>query len=178
MKTFKEIVKELVKKNTNRVVTATVINVMVTQESDYAKVNLRLDKNIPGMVKDEENDTYIASSEAIDVVFSSNWSIRRALLQNADTAFAADYLAEHPKELKRVLSYAKVKILCEEVPFDADAEDNIYVNPFDCKEAEVEVEHESIYHHVIGVEVDKRAARYIDTTLTEKIVSEDDDIED
>lgn len=163
MKSFETVSAELKKVKANNVVTTTVRNINVTDMTTWQRVSITLNNPVKGYIADEEGNY---SQGEVNVIFVSSFSVIAAFRNNPKTAFAGNYIAEHPNCLQVLLSGAKIEIVQEEV-----AEGQEYINPWSNNPTPTPtpVEHDSYYNHItnimelsdVSVELLKELARMI-----------------
>ena len=161
MKSFETVSAELKKVKANNVVTTTVRNINVTDMTTWQRVSITLKTPVKGYVADEEGNY---SEGEVNVIFVSSFSVIAAFRNNPKTAFAGNYIAEHPNCLQVLLSGAKIEIVQEAV-----TEGQEYINPWSSNPTPTPVEHDSYYNHItnimelsdISVELLKELARMI-----------------
>lgn len=161
MKSFETVSAELKKVKTNNVVTTTVRNVNVTDMTTWQRVSITLNSPVKGYVADEEGNY---SDGEVNVIFVSSYSVIAAFRNNPKTAFAGNYINEHPNCLQVLLSGAKIEVVQEAV-----TEGQEYANPWSANPNPVPVEHDSYYNSItniielsdVSIELLKELARMI-----------------
>lgn len=161
MKEMKQVISELRKNGAELVTNVIVKNVNVKDMDVYTRVSLTLNKNVKQYVVNDDGDYELGEN---NVIFVSTYSIGALLANDEDIAFAKNTLMKAPDLLTMVLSYAKIDILLEPV-----TEGTKYINPFSDK-ASIEVEHNSIYCHIVGIELGKKGQKIIEK-LEDKMTS-------
>lgn len=143
MKSFETVSAELKKVKANNVVTTTVRNINVTDMTTWQRVSITLNAPVKGYVADEEGNY---SEGEVNVIFVSSFSVIAAFRNNSKTAFAGNYIAEHPNCLQVLLSGAKIEIVQEAV-----IEGQEYINPWSSNSTPTLVEHDSYYNHITNI---------------------------
>lgn len=154
MITFNEAVASLRKAGAKSEKNVTVMNVTVTDCESWTRVALTLNREVAGPVSDEEGNWTMGTTR---VVFMSLYSILGTLKNTEDTLAIASYVASHPTALQILLSGAKMEILQQEVKANAT-----YLNHFTGEEVEHDSDHDSIFNHVVSVELTDKARRAIE----------------
>ena len=161
MKRFETVSAELKKVKANNVVTTTVRNINVKDMTTWQRVSITLNTPVKGYIADDDGNY---SEGEVNVIFVSSFSVVAAFRNNPKTAFAGNYIAEHPNCLQVLLSGAKIEIVQEAV-----TEGQEYSNPWSANPTPVPVEHDSYYNHItdiieisdVSVELLKELARMI-----------------
>ena len=161
MKSFETVSAELKKVKANNVVTTTVRNINVTDMTTWQRVSITLNTPVKGYIADDDGNY---SEGEVNVIFVSSFSVVAAFRNNPKTAFAGNYIAEHPNCLQVLLSGAKIEIVQEAV-----SEGKEYTTPWSNNPTPVPVEHDSYYNHItdiielsdVSVELLKELARMI-----------------
>lgn len=145
IKTFSQVIKDLLANGYKRIVNIRVKSAKVTEKDNYTMVSLTLDKPISGYVSDEDG---IFEKGETNVIFASTYSLAATLKESDDTAFAANTLVENPKGFEVILAGAHIDIIQQEV-----SADELYVNPFSSR-SEDEGEalgHDTIINHIVSI---------------------------
>ena len=161
MKSFETVSAELKKVKANNVVTTTVRNINVKDMTTWQRVSITLNTPVKGYIADDDGNY---SEGEVNVIFVSSFSVVAAFRNNPKTAFAGNYIAEHPNCLQVLLSGAKIEIVQEAV-----SEGKEYTNPWSNNPTPVPIEHDSYYNHItdiielsdMSVELLKELARII-----------------
>ena len=161
MKSFETVSAELKKVKANNVVTTTVRNINVKDMTTWQRVSITLNTPVKGYIADDDGNY---SEGEVNVIFVSSFSVVAAFRNNPKTAFAGNYIAEHPNCLQVLLSGAKIEIVQEAV-----SEGKEYSNPWSNNPTPTPVEHDSYYNHItdiielsdVSVELLKELARMI-----------------
>ena len=161
MKSFETVSAELKKVKANNVVTTTVRNINVKDMTTWQRVSITLNTPVKGYIADDDGNY---SEGEVNVIFVSSFSVVAAFRNNPKTAFAGNYIAEHPNCLQVLLSGAKIEIVQEAV-----SEGKEYSNPWSNNPTPVPVEQDSYYNHItdiielsdVSVELLKELARMI-----------------
>ena len=154
--THKEVVDSLLKAGATLTKDVKVIGVKVAGMDTYVRVSLTLNKEVEGYVANEDG-TY--SPGKTNVIFVSLYSITAVLKNSEEAAFAVNHILEHTKSIEVFLSHATIDVLQEHVKEGTD-----YVNPWSTKEDATikHVEHDSVYNHVITINVSERGSMMLD----------------
>ena len=161
MKSFETVSAELKKVKANNVVTTTVRNINVKDMTTWQRVSITLNTPVKGYIADDDGNY---SEGEVNVIFVSSFSVVAAFRNNPKTAFAGNYIAEHPNCLQVLFSGAKIETVQEAV-----SEGKEYSNPWSNNPTPVPVEHDSYYNHItdiielsdVSVELLKELARMI-----------------
>ena len=161
MKSFETVSAELQNVKSNNVVSTTVRNINVKVMVTWQRVSITLNTPVKGYIADDDGNY---SEGEVNVIFVSSFSVVAAFRNNPKTAFAGNYIAEHPNCLQVLLSGAKIEIVQEAV-----SEGKEYSNPWSNNPTPVPVEHDSYYNHItdiielsdVSVELLKELARMI-----------------
>lgn len=151
MKDIKKVVAQLQKEGAEIIKDVIVKNVTVSNQDEWTRVVLTLNKNVPAMVANDKGD-YVEGER--NIIFTSTFSIGALLSNNEDIAFAKNLVMQTPELLTMVLSYANVTVVAEHV-----AKGTEYTNPFSDKAGSRIVEHDSIYHHVVDLNLGKKGQK-------------------
>ena len=143
MKSFETVSAELKKVKANNVVTTTVRNINVKDMTTWQRVSITLNTPVKGYIADDDGNY---SEGEVNVIFVSSFSVVAAFRNNPKTAFAGNYIAEHPNCLQVLLSGAKIEIVQEAV-----SEGKEYSNPWSNNPTPVPVEHDSYYNHITDI---------------------------
>ncbi len=162
MKEMKQVISELRKNGAELVTNVIVKNVNVKDMDVYTRVSLTLNKNVKQYVVNENGDYELGEN---NVIFVSTYSIGALLANDEDIAFAKNTLMKAPDLLTMVLSYAKIDILLEPVTEGVE-----YTNPFSDKGDTKVIEHNSIYCHIVSIELGKKGQKIIEK-LEDKMTS-------
>ena len=139
----KEVIASLLKNGGVAVKDVKVKNVNAVGMDTYVRVSLTLDKEVDGY-RANEDGTY--SLGKTNVIFVSLYSLTSVLKDNEHTAFAVNHILENVKAIGVLLSGATISIIQEPVKEGTD-----YVNPWSNKGESVKIEHDSIFNHVIDI---------------------------
>ena len=143
MKSFETVSAELKKVKANNVVTTTVRNINVKDMTTWQRVSITLNTPVKGYIADDDGNY---SEGEVNVIFVSSFSVVAAFRNNPKTAFAGNYIAEHPNCLQVLLSGAKIEIVQEAI-----SEGKEYTNPWSNNPTPVPVEHDSYYNHITDI---------------------------
>lgn len=151
MKDIKKVVAQLQKEGAEIIKDVVVKNIAVSNQDEWTRVVLTLNKNVPAMVATDKGD-YVEGER--NIIFTSTFSIGALLSNNEDIAFAKNLVMQTPELLTMVLSYANVTVVAEHV-----AKGTEYTNPFSDKAGSRLVERDSIYHHVVDLNLGKKGQK-------------------
>ena len=161
----REVVKVLLESGAKKISDVKVTNVTVKTLDTYVRVALTLDKKVEGYILNEADGTYALGE--VKVIFVSLYSLLSMLKQDEDTAFATNYVANHPETITLILSGAKIDLIQQPVVAGeeyrnawserTDAEANIF-------------DHDTIINHVVSIEVSKFGEIALDK-LMDKMLS-------
>lgn len=154
MATLKEAVSTLLKNGAKRVDNLVVNNVNVTALESYTRVALTLDKPIEGYIR-QDDDTF--EKGETNVIFVSLYSLNSVMRENNDLAFAVNHISKHPDSLQIILSHAKVSVIQEPVVAGA-----VRTNPFTEKQDEDVMDHDTIFNHIVKIELGERGLKAIE----------------
>lgn len=150
----KEIIAQLVQKGAEPVKDLKVKNITVSQQENYVRVGITLDKPVKGYVS---NDGVTFEEGETKVIFVSLFSIISLLKDNDDAAFACNHLLKHPDSMNVVLNRATIDILQE--PVVAGEE---YRNPWSENAEATVFDHDTIINHIIKLTISDFAIRKLD----------------
>lgn len=131
---------------------------------ENARVALRLNVEVPWMVKGDDDEYTEGTS---DTVWLSEFSLAAVLRANRTTASIVRYLTGadgDDEDLESLLSFACVDLILEHVYAGIDDEGNplVYENPFSDNPVGYEIEHDSIYCHLISVDFSDEGLDIVD----------------
>lgn len=131
---------------------------------ENARVALRINREVPWMVKGDDDEYHEGLS---DTVWLSEYSLAAVLRANRATAAIVKYLVGDngdDEDLEGLLSFAEVDLVLEHVYAGEDDEGNplCYENPFSDNPVAYEIEHDSIYCHLISVDFSDEGYDIID----------------
>lgn len=132
----------------------TICNVTVTDCKNWTRIALTLDKEVDGAVCDQEGNWSIGKTR---VVFISLYSIIGLFKNTNDTLAVASYIANHPTALQVILINAKGELLQQEVKAHAT-----YVNAFTGEKIEHESDHDSLFNHLVSIELSDKGLRAVE----------------
>jgi len=153
MATLKNAVSTLLKNGAKRVDNLVVNNVTVTALESYTRVAFTLNKAVEGYIK-QEDDTFEKGETS--VIYVSLYSLNSVMRENDDLAFAVNEIGKHPEALQVILSHAKIDIVQEPV-----VAGDVRTNPFTEKQDENPVAHDTIFNHVVSIELGERGQKAI-----------------
>lgn len=154
MITFEEAVASLRKSGAKSEKDLIVKNVTVTDCDKWTRIALTLNREVNGSVSDEDGNWSIGKT---CVVFLSLYSIIGLLKNTDDTLAIASYIASHPTALQILLITSKIELLQQEVKANAT-----YLNHFTGEEVEHESDHDSIFNHLVSIELSDKGRRAIE----------------
>lgn len=159
----KEVVAMLLKNGGKLVKDLTLKNVTVTVMENYVRIALTVDKELDGMIA-QEDGTY--KEGKTKVIFVSLYSITAQLKDNENAAFAVNDLLRNPNGAEVILSRAKINVIQEAVKAGMD-----YKNPWSEKEdaSITHFDHNTIINHVIDIELSDRANALLDRLALNKL---------
>lgn len=132
----------------------TIMNVTVKDCDKWTRIALTLDKEVMGYVCDAEGNWTLGKTH---VVFISLYSIAGVLKNTNDTRAIASYVVDHPTSLQILLSGAKCELLQEEIAANAT-----YTNHFTGEEVENESDHDSIFNHLVSIDLSDKGLRAVE----------------
>lgn len=132
----------------------TIKNVTVTEYEKWTRIGLTLNREVDGPIADADGNWRMGKTH---VVFLSLYSVL-CLLKNTDaTVTIANYIANHPAALQVILSGAKGELLQQEVKAHAT-----YVNAFTGEETDYDSDHDSIFNHLVSIELSDKGQRAVE----------------
>lgn len=143
--TSKEIIAQLLKNGAKSVKGLVVKNVTITQLESYTRLGLTLDKEVDGY---RQNDNGEFEPAKVNVIFVSAFTIKSILQDNAEAAFAANHLINHPEALSVVLSRAEIDIVQESIAAGTE-----YKNPFASSDTSTVFDHDTIINHISSIKL-------------------------
>lgn len=144
MKKFKDIVANL-KKEGAKEVTTHIKSIAFVDKEDYTLVCISLVEEIPGFIADEKGDYKKGETNII----SMPAGVLRRMLREKEMFYGLDKeVLSSASIAKMILVGSELKVLCEEVTHDQTHSD-----PFAENGEEKQVEHDSIYHYPIDIEL-------------------------
>lgn len=152
----KKVADKLVRLGAKRINNCVVRSASVIERDSYNTIVLRLNTNVPMMVRKElEDGTEVWERGESNTVFITSISLNAVLGYNPELAAIRRYLLEEPEDLEMLLSYATVDVIQESVTAGTDDEGNpfTYVNPFSENGTERVIEHDSWYTHLINIDL-------------------------
>lgn len=150
----KEVIAQLVQKGAEPVKELKVKNVTVSQQENYVRVGITLDKPVKGYIS---NDGITFEKGETKVIFVSLFSIISLLKDDDDAAFACNHLIKHPDGMNVVLNKATMDILQE--PVVAGEE---YRNPWSENAEATVFDHDTIINHIVKLKLSDFAIRKLD----------------
>lgn len=157
MKDVKKVVSTLLRKGAVRVDNIVVKSAYVSEDGTW--VVLTLNQNIPMYVQKVDDDGAVTFEKGEgNRLFVSTISVNAVLGNNPMVASLRSLIMSNDENIKDLFSYATIDVVAESV-----AEGDDYVNPFSDNTEGRTVEHDSIYHHLISIEVGDNGEELIDT---------------
>ena len=153
MKDVKQVVAQLRKQGAEMVNNVVVKNVQIKDMDNYTRVSLSLNKEVKQFIVDDNGDYVLGTN---NVIFTSTYSIAAVLANNEDIAFAKNIILQSPELLVMLLSYATVDILLEEVKAGTE-----YINPFSSRNESNVIEHDSIFVHIVEINLGKKGQKIV-----------------
>ena len=134
--------------------TVTIMNVTVKDCNTWTRVALTLDKEVMGYVADGDGEYKKGKTR---IVSTSLYDIAGVLKNTDDTRAITSYVVAHPTALQILLSSAKGELLQEEIAANAT-----YTNHFTGEEVENESDHNSIFNHLVSIELSDKGLRAVE----------------
>lgn len=157
MKDVKKVVSTLLRKGAQRVDNVVVKSAYVSE--DGAWVVLTLNQNIPMYVQKVDDDGAVTFEKGEgNRLFVSTISVNAVLGNNPMVASLRSLIMSNDENIKDLFSYATIDIIAETVNEGDD-----YINPFSDSTEGRTIEHSSIYHHLISIEVGDNGEELLDT---------------
>lgn len=157
MKDVKKVVSTLLRKGAVRVDNIVVKSAYVSE--DGAWVVLTLNQNIPMYVQKVDDDGVVTFEKGEgNRLFVSTISVNAVLGNNPMVANLRSLIMSNDENVKDLFSYATIDIIAENVNEGDD-----YINPFSDSTEGRTIEHSSIYHHLINIEVGDNGEELLDT---------------
>ena len=123
----------------------TICNVTVTDLKSWTRISLTLDREVDGAVCDSDGNWSMGKTR---VVFVSLYSVLGLLKNTNETLAITNHIATYPTALQIILCGATVELLQQEVKAN-----ETYVNVFTGKETEHEYDHDSLFNHLVSIEL-------------------------
>lgn len=120
-------------------------------------VVLRVDKPVPGYVRNEDNDEYVAGDT--DKVFVTLWDILHLFRENDDLAMISNAIARNPRSLEVLLAGATLNVVQEQI-----TEGEVTLNPYTGEEREV-TDHDTVYSHLDALKLSERGMKCVDKLI-------------
>ena len=144
MKKFKEVVASL-KKEGAKAVTTHIKSITFVDKEDYTLVCISLVEEIPGFIADEKGDYKKGETNII----SMPAGVFRRMLREKERFYGLDKeVLASASIAKMVFVGSELEVLCEEVTHD-----EMHSDPFAENGEEKQVEHDSIYHYPVDIEL-------------------------
>ena len=150
----KKVADNLARNGAKKCYNCTVKSAHVVEKDGYDTIILNLTNDVPMMVRKETEDGEVYEKGMSNTVFITSVSLNAVLGYNTETASIRKYLLEDPEDLETLFSYGTVDLIQEEVFAGTDDEGNplCYCNPFSENQTPREIEHDSVYTHLIAFE--------------------------
>lgn len=159
MKETKAVVAELVKNGAVRVNDIIVKSATVKELDEWARVVLKVNKDVKQNVQNEDETYSIGTGRTI---FVSSFSIGAILGEMEKVALFKRMIMDSPCVLESILSFAKISIVQEEVAAGTE-----YVNPFSDTGHTSVIQHDTVISHVISIELGEEGEALIDMLRAE-----------
>ena len=157
MKDVKKVVSTLLRKGAVRVDNIVVKSAYVSEDGSW--VVLTLNQNIPMYVQKVDDDGVVTFEKGEgNRLFVSTISVNAVLGNNPMVANLRSLIMSNDENIKDLFSYATIDIIAENVNEGDD-----YINPFSDSTEGRTIEHSSIYHHLISIEVGDNGEELLDT---------------
>lgn len=157
MKDVKKVVSTLLRKGAVRVDNIVVKSAYVSEDGTW--VVLTLNQNIPMYVQKVDDDGVVTFEKGEgNRLFVSTISVNAVLGNNPMVANLRSLIMSNDENVKDLFSYATIDIIAENVNEGDD-----YINPFSDSTEGRTIEHSSIYHHLINIEVGDNGEELLDT---------------
>lgn len=156
MKDVKKVVSTLLRKGAQRVDNIVVKSAYVSEDGTW--VVLTLNQNIPMYVQSEHDGVVSFEKGEGNRLFISMISLNAVLGNNPAYASLRNLIMSNDENVKDILSYSTIDIISETV---TEGED--YINPFSESTEARTIEHDSIYHHLISLEIGDNGEELLDT---------------
>ena len=150
----KEVIAQLVQNGAEPVKELKVKNVTVSQQENYVRLGITLDKPVKGYIS---NDGITFEEGETKVIFVSLFSIISLLKDDDDAAFACNHLLKHPDGMNVVLNKATIDILQESVVAGEE-----YRNPWSDNAEATVFDHDTIINHITKIKLSEFAVRKLD----------------
>ena len=150
----KEVIAQLISNGAEPVRDLKVKNITVSQQENYVRIGITLDKPVKGYVS---ADGITFEEGETKVIFVSLFSIISLLKDDDDAAFACNHLLKHPDSMSVVLNRATIDILQESVVSGEE-----YRNPWSENAEATVFDHDTIINHIIKIKLSDFAIRKLD----------------
>ena len=134
--------------------TVTICNVTLTDCKNWTRIALTLNREVDGPVCDEDGNWSMGKTR---VIFISLYSIIGLFKNTDDTLAIASHVANHPTSLQVILVGAETEILQQEVKAN-----ETYVNVFTGEEVEHDCDHDSLFNHLVSIELSDKGHRAVE----------------
>ena len=125
--------------------TVTICNVTVTDRKNWTKITFTLNREVDGPVCDQDGNWSFGKTRVVSV---SLFSILDLFKNTKDTLAITSHVANHPNALQVILSGATGELLQQKVNAN-----ETYINVFTGEETEYESDHDSIFNHLVSIEL-------------------------
>lgn len=150
-------------------------SVNVEKMSNYTRIGITLNEEIPAYREDESGQMVKTTSRFF---FLSAYNLATELRENEVTAFVANRILEKVQNINFVLTGAKIDILQEEVePLDGDGKPVVWHNVFGAENDGVEFDHNVLINHLIGYTPSKMNLKMVDKIIDKMMDESYDDNE-
>lgn len=156
MKDVKKVVSTLLRKGAQRIDNVVVKSAYVSEDGTW--IVLTLNQNIPMYVQSEHDGVVSFEKGEGNRLFISMISLNAVLGNNPAYASLRNLIMSNDENVKDILSYATIDVIAETV---TEGED--YINPFSESTEARTIEHDSIYHHLISLEIGDNGEELLDT---------------
>ena len=134
--------------------TVTICNVTVTDLKSWTRITLTLNHEVDGPVCDQDGNWSIGKTRIISM---SLYSILDLFKNTNETLAIASHVASYPTSLQIILSGAKGELLQQYVKAN-----ETYINTFTGEETDYESDHDSIFNHLVSVELTNKGLKAIE----------------
>ena len=134
--------------------TVTICNVTLSDRKNWTRVTLMLNREVDGAVCDQEGNWSLGKTR---IVSMSLYSILDLFKNTNDTVAIASHVANHPTATQVILCEAKVELLQQKVNAN-----ETYINVFTGEEVEYESDRDSIFNHLVSIELSDKGHRAVE----------------
>lgn len=129
-------------------------NVTVVDCKNWTRIGLTLNREVDGPVVDSEGNWTMGKTR---IVFISLYSILSTLKNTNDTIAITGHIADYPTSLQVILNGATVELLQQNVKAHST-----YVNHFTGEETEYDCDHDSLFNHLVSVELSEKGLNAVE----------------